>query len=95
MLKGFAKETKVTEKESVTFEVELSQVVEQGTWMKEGKKLKTGTNCVITRQGEKHSLTIHNLMTEDGGMIVFQAEGVHISGKLIITGTTMFFWALK
>lgn len=95
MVKGFAKETKVTEKGSVTFEVELSQVVEEGSWMKEGKKLKAGTNCVITRQGKKHSLTIHNLMAEDGGMIVFQAEGVHVSGKLIITGARMFFWVLE
>ncbi|XP_062373266.1 obscurin isoform X2 [Sardina pilchardus] len=85
VVKGFAKETKVTEEESITFEVELSQVVEEGTWMKDGKKLKAGTNCVITRHGKKHSLTISKLTTEDAGMIVFQAEGVHVSGKLIIT----------
>ena len=59
VVKGFAKETKVTEEESITFEVELSQVVEEGTWMKDGKKLKAGTNCVITRHGKKHSLTIN------------------------------------
>ncbi|XP_048102100.1 obscurin isoform X11 [Alosa alosa] len=85
VVKGFAKETKVTEEESTTFEVELSQIVEEGTWMKDGKKLKAGTNCVTTRHGKKHSLTLSKLITEDAGMIVFQAEGVHVSGKLIIT----------
>ncbi|XP_041965151.1 obscurin isoform X14 [Alosa sapidissima] len=85
VVKGFAKETKVTEEESTTFEVELSEIVEEGTWMKDGKKLKAGTNCVTTRHGKKHSLTLSKLITEDAGMIVFQAEGVHVSGKLIIT----------
>lgn len=95
VVKGFANETKATEKESVTFEVELNQVVEEVTWMKEGKKLKAGSSCVITRQGKNHLLKISNLMTEDGGKIMFQAEGVHISGKLIITGATMLFWPLQ
>lgn len=89
VVKGFAKETKLTEKETVTLQVELSHVEIEGTWMKDGKKFNAGPNCVMTRLGNMHSLTISHLTTEDAGMIVFQAEGVHVSGKLIVTGALM------
>ncbi|KAL2098327.1 hypothetical protein ACEWY4_007534 [Coilia grayii] len=87
VIKGLAKETSVTEKEAVTFMVELSQVELEGTWMRNGKKLKAGPNCVITREGNTHSLTLSHVMMDDAGMIVFQADDVHVSGKLIITET--------
>ncbi|KAM4728162.1 obscurin [Anableps anableps] len=78
-------ETKAHETETVTLEVELSQADVEGTWTRDGAKLKTGTNCRITTLGKKHTLMLSNLKREDAGTISFQAEGVRSSSKLIVT----------
>ncbi|XP_037642969.1 obscurin isoform X43 [Sebastes umbrosus] len=84
VVKGLT-ETKAHETETVTLEVELSQADVEGSWTRDGAKLKSGANCRITALGKKHALTLSNLKREDAGTIAFQAEGVHSSGKLIIT----------
>ncbi|KAL3988587.1 [heparan sulfate]-glucosamine 3-sulfotransferase 6 [Sarotherodon galilaeus] len=84
VIKGLT-ETKARETETVTLEVELSQANVEGSWNRDRVKLKSGPNCHITAQGKKHILTLSNLKQEDAGMISFQAEGVHTSGKLIVT----------
>ncbi|KAM9719650.1 obscurin isoform 25-T26 [Menidia menidia] len=84
VLKGLS-ETKVHETETVTLEVELSQADAEGSWTRDGAKLKPGTNCRVTALGKKHALTLSNLKREDAGTIAFQAEGIHTSGKLIVT----------
>ncbi|XP_038157478.1 obscurin isoform X15 [Cyprinodon tularosa] len=78
-------ETKAHETETVTLEVELSQADVEGSWTRDGAKLKSGANCRITTLGKKHTLTLSNLKREDAGMISFQAEGVHTSSKLMVT----------
>ncbi|XP_027876359.1 obscurin isoform X16 [Xiphophorus couchianus] len=78
-------ETKAHETETVTLEVELSQADVEGSWTRDGAKLKSGANCRITTVGKKHILTLSNLKREDSGTISFQAEGVHTSSKLIVT----------
>ncbi|XP_067291375.1 obscurin [Pseudorasbora parva] len=84
VVKGL-KEMKVQEKESITMEVELSKADVEGSWSKDGKKLKPEANIIITALGNKHSLTMSQLKISDGGAITFQAEDVHTSGKLIVT----------
>ncbi|XP_068459615.1 obscurin isoform X1 [Clinocottus analis] len=84
VIKGLT-ETKAHETETVTFELELSQADVEGSWTRDGAKLKAGANCCITALGKKHALTLSNLKREEAGTIAFQAEGVHSSGKLIIT----------
>ncbi|KAK7118675.1 hypothetical protein R3I94_022238 [Phoxinus phoxinus] len=84
VVKGL-KEVKVQEKESVTMEVELSKANVEGSWSKDGMKLKAGPNIIITALGNKHSLTMSQLKISDGGAITFQAEDVHTSGKLMVT----------
>ncbi|KAG1944397.1 obscurin-like protein [Pimephales promelas] len=84
VVKGL-KEVKVQEKETITMEVELSKADVEGTWSKDGTKLKAGPNIIITALGNKHSLTMSQLKISDGGSITFQAEDVHTSGKLIVT----------
>ncbi|XP_067234423.1 obscurin isoform X4 [Chanodichthys erythropterus] len=84
VVKGL-KEMKVQEKETITMEVELSKADVEGSWSKDGKKLKAGPNVIITALGNKHSLTMSQLKISDGGAITFQAEDVHTSGKLIVT----------
>ncbi|XP_014875275.1 obscurin isoform X6 [Poecilia latipinna] len=78
-------ETKAHETETVTLEVELSQADVEGSWTRDGAKLRSGANCRITTVGKKHTLTLSNLKREDAGTISFQAEGVHTSSKLIVT----------
>lgn len=85
VVKGL-KEIKVQEKDTVTMEVELSKANVEGTWSKDGKKLKAANNILITALGNKHCLTMSQLKLSDGGTITFQAEDVYTSGKLIITG---------
>ncbi|CAB1448560.1 unnamed protein product, partial [Pleuronectes platessa] len=84
VIKGLP-ETKAHETETVTLEVELSQADVEGSWTRDGAKLKPGANCRITALGKKHALTLSNLKRDDAGTISFQADGVHTSGKLIVT----------
>uniref|UniRef100_A0A668A7J7 Obscurin, cytoskeletal calmodulin and titin-interacting RhoGEF b n=1 Tax=Myripristis murdjan TaxID=586833 RepID=A0A668A7J7_9TELE len=65
--------------------VELNQADVEGSWTRNGTKIKTGPNCRITALGKKHALTLSQLKMEDAGTIAFQAEGVRTSGKLIVT----------
>lgn len=85
VVKGLT-ETTARETETVTLEVELSQADVDGSWTKDGVKVKSGGNSRITALGKKHALTLLNLKMEDGGNFVFQAEGVRVSGKLIVLG---------
>ncbi|CAN9502812.1 unnamed protein product [Ophioblennius macclurei] len=79
------KETKAHETETVTLEVELSQADVEGSWTKDGAKLKSGGNVRLTALGKKHALTLSNLKKEDAGLVSFTAEGVHTSAKLMVT----------
>uniref|UniRef100_A0A3B4XMZ0 Ig-like domain-containing protein n=1 Tax=Seriola lalandi dorsalis TaxID=1841481 RepID=A0A3B4XMZ0_SERLL len=81
---------KAHETETVTLEVELSQADVEGSWTRDGAKLKSGATCRITALAKKHALTLSNLKREDAGTIAFQADGVHTSGKLIVTGKGYF-----
>ncbi|XP_037313225.2 obscurin isoform X2 [Pungitius pungitius] len=84
VLKGL-RDTKAREAETVTLEVELSQADVKGSWSRDGARIKTGASCRITALGKKHALTLSDLKREDAGTVAFQAEGVHSSGKLIVT----------
>ncbi|XP_067462237.1 obscurin isoform X40 [Thunnus thynnus] len=84
VIKGLT-ETKAHETETVTLEVELSQADVEGFWTRDGAKIKSGPNCRITALDKKHALTLSNLKREDAGTFAFQADGVHTSGKLIVT----------
>ncbi|XP_053185436.1 obscurin [Scomber japonicus] len=84
IIKGL-KEIKAHETETVTLEVELSQADVEGTWTRDGAKIKLGSNCRITALGKKHALTLSNLKREDEGTFAFRVDDVHTSGKLIVT----------
>lgn len=93
VIKGLT-ETKAHEMETVTLEVELNQADVEGSWTRDGVRVRSGGSCRITALGKKHSLTLSNLKMEDAGTIVFQAEGVRVSGKLIVTGK-ISMWSLR
>ncbi|CAL8345067.1 unnamed protein product [Merluccius merluccius] len=83
IVKGLV-DTRAQETETVTLEVELNQADVEGSWTRDGLKVKTGPSCRTTVLGKKHALTLTQLKMEDAGTIAFQAEGVHTSGKLIV-----------
>uniref|UniRef100_A0A8V1A4K7 non-specific serine/threonine protein kinase n=1 Tax=Gallus gallus TaxID=9031 RepID=A0A8V1A4K7_CHICK len=75
----------VSEKGTVTFSVEVSHEDVEGTWQKDGVRLKPAPNVTMAVQGKKHSLTLSSVTLEDAGLISFKAEGINSSGKLTVT----------
>ncbi|XP_050565252.1 LOW QUALITY PROTEIN: obscurin [Cygnus atratus] len=75
----------VSEKGTVTFEVEVSHEDVEGTWQKDGVRLKPALNISMGVQGKKHSLTLSSVTLEDAGLISFKADGIHSSGRLTVT----------
>lgn len=80
----------VSEKGTVTFSVEVSHEDVEGTWQKDGVRLKPAPNVTMGVQGKKHSLTLSSVTLEDAGLISFKAEGIHSSGRLTVIGTACF-----
>uniref|UniRef100_A0A8B9EVW0 Obscurin, cytoskeletal calmodulin and titin-interacting RhoGEF n=1 Tax=Anser cygnoides TaxID=8845 RepID=A0A8B9EVW0_ANSCY len=74
----------VSEKGTVTFEVEVSHEDVEGTWQKDGVRLKPAPNISMGVQGKKHSLTLSSVTLEDAGLISFKADGIHSSGRLTV-----------
>ncbi|XP_053913945.1 obscurin isoform X12 [Cuculus canorus] len=75
----------VSEKGTVTFEVEVSHEDVEGIWQKDGVRLKPAPNISFRVQGKKHSLTLSSVTLEDAGLISFKADGIHSSGMLTVT----------
>ncbi|XP_059694276.1 obscurin isoform X5 [Haemorhous mexicanus] len=74
----------VAEKGTVTFEVEVSHEDVEGTWQKDGVRLKPAPNVSFGVLGKKHSLTLSSVALEDAGLISFKAEGINSSGRLTV-----------
>ncbi|XP_071275375.1 obscurin [Agelaius tricolor] len=74
----------VAEKGTVTFEVEVSHEDVEGTWQKDGVRLKPSPNISFGVLGKKHSLTLSSVALEDAGVISFKAEGINSSGRLTV-----------
>ncbi|XP_010078143.1 PREDICTED: obscurin, partial [Pterocles gutturalis] len=74
----------VSEKGTVTFEVEVSHEDVEGTWQKDGVRLKPSANISIGVLGKKHSLTLSSVTLEDAGLFSFKADGIHSSGRLTV-----------
>lgn len=77
---------KTTERETASFEVELSHAHVTGTWMKNGIQLKPTNHFRMTAKGQVHSLTISNLSVEDTGTFMFCAEHLKMSARLVVKG---------
>ncbi|KAM3607071.1 uncharacterized protein V6R79_001471 [Siganus canaliculatus] len=75
---------KTTERETATFEVELSHPHITGTWMRNGIKLKPTNHFRMSAKGQVHSLTISNLSVEDTGTFMFSVEHLKTSARLVV-----------
>lgn len=79
-------DTETFERETASFEVELSHADIEGVWQKDGLRVKPNKNFRVSTNGCTHSLTLTNLTLEDTGTIVFSTEGLRTSARLQIKG---------
>lgn len=75
------------ERETASFEVELSHTDVEGVWQKDGIRVKPNNQWRVSSNGRIHGLTMSNLTLEDTGTIVFSAEGVRTAARLTIKET--------
>lgn len=83
--KGLA-DLKTTERETASFEVELSHPDVTGTWLRNGVQLKPTNHFRMSAKGHVHSLTISNLSVEDTGTFTFSVEHLKTSARLVVKG---------
>ncbi|XP_024244486.1 obscurin-like protein 1 isoform X4 [Oncorhynchus tshawytscha] len=72
------------QRETASFEVELSHSNVEATWLKDGNQLKPNNHWRMSAKGCVHSLTITNLTLDDTGTFVLSAENVKSSARLIV-----------
>ncbi|XP_071196237.1 obscurin isoform X3 [Salvelinus alpinus] len=72
------------QRETASFEVELSHSNVEATWLKDGNQLKHNNHWRMSAKGCVHSLTISNLSLDDTGTFVLSAENVKSSARLIV-----------
>uniref|UniRef100_A0A8C2A311 Obscurin like cytoskeletal adaptor 1a n=1 Tax=Cyprinus carpio TaxID=7962 RepID=A0A8C2A311_CYPCA len=75
------------ERETASFEVELSHIDVEGVWQKDGLRVKPNNNWRVSCNGRVHGLTLSNLTLEDTGSIVFSAEGLRTTARLVVKET--------
>ncbi|XP_076016628.1 obscurin-like protein 1 [Genypterus blacodes] len=75
---------RTVERETASFEVELSHANVTGTWMKNGIQLKPTNHFRISAKGQIHSLTISNLAVEDTATFMFSVENMKTSARLVV-----------
>ncbi|XP_041637515.1 obscurin-like protein 1a [Cheilinus undulatus] len=75
------------ERETASFEVELSHTDVEGIWQKDGIRVKPNNQFRVSTNGLVHGLTLSNLTLEDTGTIVFSAEGVRTTARLTVKET--------
>ena len=74
------------ERETASFEVELSHADVEGVWQKDGIRVKPNNQWRVSTNGLVHGLTLSNLTLEDSGTIMFSGEGVRTSARLTVKG---------
>ncbi|XP_063743426.1 obscurin-like protein 1 isoform X2 [Eleginops maclovinus] len=75
---------KTIERETASFEVELSHSNVPGTWMRNAIKLKPTNHYRMSAKGQVHSLTIYNLSVEDTGTFTFSIENLKTTARLAV-----------
>ncbi|XP_061686423.1 obscurin-like protein 1a [Syngnathoides biaculeatus] len=84
--KGLA-DQETLERETASFEVELSHPDVQGNWQKDGIRVKPNNQLRVSTNGRVHGLTLSNLTLEDTCTIAFSAEGVRTTARLTVKET--------
>lgn len=79
-------EIQTYDKETASFEVELSHGNVDGVWQKDGHILKNNNRLRMTAKGRVHSLTISNLTLDDTGTYIFSVENIKSLARLEVKG---------
>lgn len=82
-------DTETFERETASFEVELSHTDVEGVWQKDGIRVKPNNHWRVSTNGLVHGLTLSNLTLEDTGTMVFSAEGLRTSARLTVKGEVL------
>ncbi|XP_077473807.1 obscurin-like protein 1 [Stigmatopora argus] len=77
-------DVKTVERETATFEVQLSHPNVSGTWWRNGNQLKLTSHFRMSAKANVHSLTISNLTVEDTATFVFCVEKLKTSATLVV-----------
>ncbi|XP_061923574.1 obscurin-like protein 1 [Entelurus aequoreus] len=77
-------DTKTMERETISFEVELSHPSVPSTWWRNGIQLKPSNHFRMSAKGQVHSLTISNLSVEDTATFMFCVDNLRTSAKLVV-----------
>ncbi|XP_062390120.1 obscurin-like protein 1 isoform X4 [Sardina pilchardus] len=80
-------EVQTFERETASFEVELSHNNVEAVWQKDGIRLKPGTRWRMSSKGRVHGLTISSLTLEDTGTYSLSAENARSSARLTVKET--------
>ncbi|XP_030435565.1 obscurin-like protein 1 isoform X2 [Gopherus evgoodei] len=72
------------EKETATFQLELSHADVPGVWTRDGIRVKPSRTCRVSTTGCVHSLTLLGLMLEDSGTVTFTADTLRSSARLTV-----------
>ncbi|TNN80847.1 Obscurin-like protein 1 [Liparis tanakae] len=80
-------EQETVERETASFEVELSHADVEGIWQKDGIRVKPNHQWRVSANGLVHGLTLSNLSLEDTGTIAFSAEGARTTARLTVKET--------
>ncbi|XP_030637589.1 obscurin-like protein 1a [Chanos chanos] len=81
------KDIETFERDTASFEVELSHADVEGVWQKDGIRVKPSNTWRVSTNGCTHSLTLSNLTLEDTGTITFSAEGLRTTARLTVKET--------
>ena len=76
----------ITEKQSVTFECEVSKPNKKVTWLKAGKEIKPSKDVEITAEGTVHRLTLKSAKKEDAVEFTAKLPSDKTSAKLTLKG---------
>ncbi|XP_053139183.1 obscurin-like protein 1 isoform X2 [Hemicordylus capensis] len=84
MVKKPLLDVETIEKETVTFELELSHANVSGVWTRDGIRVKPTSTCRVSATGCIHSLTLLGLTLDDSGTVAFTADTVRSSARLTV-----------
>jgi len=76
----------VTEKQSITLEVEVSKANQTVVWFSNGQPLQLSDRVTVKSEGTKHYLIISSSVLDDEGVYTVKFGRVETSGKLIVDG---------
>ncbi|XP_065269726.1 obscurin-like protein 1 [Emys orbicularis] len=72
------------EKETATFQLELSHADVPGVWTRDGIRVKPSRTCRVSATGCVHSLTLLGLTLEDSGTVTFTSDTLRSSARLTV-----------